>query len=49
MKLKIEKDYLFKEKNNFFVLLFRIFKYKGYKMGLLRYASFAEMKRYIGV
>ena len=49
MKSEIEKDYLFKEKNNFFVSVFRIFKYKGYKMGLLRYASFAEMKRYIGV
>ena len=36
-------------KNSFFVLLFRIFKYKGYKMGLLRYGSFAEMKRYMGM
>ena len=45
MKLKIEKDYLFKEKNNFFVLLFRIFKYKGYKMDDLWYGSFGENKR----
>ena len=32
-------------KNSFFVSLFRVFKYKGYKMDDLWYGSFAEMKR----
>ena len=45
MLLEIKNIYLFKEKNSFFVLLFRIFKYKGYKMDDLWYSSFAEMKR----
>ena len=49
MLLEIKNIYLFKEKNNFFVLLFRIFKYKGYKMGLLRYGSFAENKLGVGM
>ena len=49
MKLKIEKDYLFKEKNDFFVSLFRVFKYKGYKMDDLWYGSFAENKLGVGM
>ena len=49
MLLEIKNIYLFKEKTRFVVYGFRIFKYKGYKMGLLRYASFAEMKRYMGM
>ena len=49
MKLKIEKDYLFKEKIDFFVSLFRIFKYKGYKMDDLWYGSFAENKLGVGM
>ena len=49
MKLKIEKDYLFKEKNSFFVSLFRVFKYKGYKMDDSWYGSFAENKLGVGM
>ena len=45
MKLKIENDIGLGVKINFFVSVFRIFKYKGYKMDDLWYGSFAEMKR----
>ena len=49
MLSEIKNVYLFKEKNNFFVSLFRIFKYKGYKMDDLWYGSFAENKLGVGM
>ena len=36
-------------KNSFFVSVFRVFKYKGYKMDDLWYGSFAENKLGVGM
>ena len=49
MKLKIKNIIGLGVKISFFVSLFRIFKYKGYKMDDLWYGSFAENKLWVGM